>query len=87
VPDRRLLSICSFALESRLATLRRSVHAKAERFCEASPTARAARENFANRLDRQNYADMVSHLLSTRDVSAQELDELEQMVRARRKKK
>jgi len=30
---------------------------------------------------------MVSHLLSTRDVSAQELDELEQMVRARRKKK
>jgi predicted transcriptional regulator len=32
-------------------------------------------------------ADMVSHLLSTRDVSAAELDELERLVKERRKKK
>lgn len=32
-------------------------------------------------------ADMVQHLLSTREVSANELDELERLVKARRKKK
>src|SRR5262245_41924934 len=44
-------------------------------------------DDLLNRLFEGRLADMVNHLLSTREVSPDELDELERLIAARRKKK